>query len=59
MSAEELIEELTRMIDLIRQEGKDWLDERDIPVLQSAIDSIEAWITVGRLLGIVDKDGVK
>ena len=57
MSAEELIEELTRMIDLIRQDGKDWLDERDIPVLQSAIDSIEAWITVGRLLGIVDKDG--
>ena len=41
MTRKEAIEELKLTIGLIKQNGKDWLDERDIPVLQMAIASLE------------------
>ena len=42
----EVIEQLENTILLIKQDGKDYFDERDIPVLQTAIKgvkSLEAW----------------
>lgn len=41
MVNEEAISELQKAIDLIKQNGKDWLDERDIPILQMAIAALE------------------
>lgn len=41
MNREEAISELQKAIDLIKQNGKDWLDERDIPILQMAITALE------------------
>lgn len=32
-----LVHEFETMISLIRQNGKDWLDERDIPLLEDTI----------------------
>lgn len=29
------------MKDLIKQNGKDWLDKRDLPVLDIAIDALQ------------------
>lgn len=37
MTREEMIEQLENMILLIRQNGEDWLDERDISILEEAI----------------------
>lgn len=34
------IEELERVLGLIKQNGKDWFDERDIPLLETAIDAL-------------------
>jgi len=31
-------------IDLIKQDGKDWIDERDIPILETAIHALEKQI---------------
>ena len=42
MENQEAIEELEYAIELIKQFGKDWLDERDIPVLQMAISVLQA-----------------
>ena len=39
---QEAADELRYVIDLIKQDGKDWLDERDIPVLEAAISALEA-----------------
>ena len=41
MTREEAINELKCAIDLIKQDGKDWLDERDIPVLNMAIEALD------------------
>lgn len=41
MTRNEAINELKCAIDLIKQDGKDWLDERDIPLLQMAIEALE------------------
>lgn len=41
MTRDEAINELKCAIDLIKQDGKDWLDERDIPLLQMAIEALE------------------
>lgn len=38
---QEAIEELQLTIDLIKQNGKDWLDERDIPILSMAIEAMK------------------
>lgn len=41
MTRDDAINELKCAIDLIKQDGKDWLDERDIPLLQMAIEALE------------------
>ena len=41
MTNQEAIEELQLTIDLIKQNGKDWLDERDIPILSMAIEAMK------------------
>lgn len=38
MDIESVIEQLELTIGLIDQNGKDWFDERDIPVLEKAIE---------------------
>lgn len=40
MTNEEIIEQLENAIDLIKQDGKDWLDDRDIPILEACIRSL-------------------
>lgn len=42
MTNEEIIEQLENAIDLIKQDGKDWFDERDIPILEVCIRSLIA-----------------
>lgn len=38
----EIIEQLENAIELIKQDGKDWLDDRDIPILEACIKSLTA-----------------
>ena len=38
----EIIEQLKNAIELIKQDGKDWLDDRDIPILEACIKSLTA-----------------
>lgn len=42
MTREEMIEQLKNAIELIKQDGKDWLDYRDIAILESCIKSLKA-----------------
>ena len=42
MTREEIIEQLENTIGLIKQEGKDWFDDRDIPILEACIESLTA-----------------
>ena len=42
MTNGEIIEQLENAIDLIKQDGKDWLDDRDIPILEACIKSLTA-----------------
>lgn len=42
MTKEEVIEELENAVGLIKQDGKDWFDERDIPLLKSIIEILKA-----------------
>ena len=44
MTAEEAIEELENAMLLIIDNGKDWMDERDLPVLKMAIDALKKQI---------------
>lgn len=39
---EEIVEELENVVGLIKQDGKDWLDERDIPLLEFAIEALKS-----------------
>lgn len=41
MTKEEMIEQLENTILLIKQNGKDWLDERDIPILEACIQRMK------------------
>lgn len=41
MTREEMIEQLENTILLIKQNGKDWWDERDIPILEEAIKAMK------------------
>lgn len=41
MTREEAIEQFQNCIELIKHNGKDWLDDRDIPVLNMAIEALE------------------
>ena len=45
MTKEEALYELERCKSLIKQNGKDWLDERDIPVLDIAFEAVKARLT--------------
>lgn len=40
MTREEAIQELQNCIGLIQQDGQDYLDERDIPLLEMAIEAL-------------------
>ena len=42
MTREEAIEQLQNCKGLILQDGKDWLDERDIPLIDMAISALQA-----------------
>lgn len=42
MTNGEIIEQLENAIELIKQDGKDWLDDRDIPILEACIKSLTA-----------------
>lgn len=42
MTNEEIIEQLENTIGLIKQDGKDWLDDRDIPILEACIKVLTA-----------------
>lgn len=46
MDIESVIEQLELTIDLIKQNGKDWWDERDIPVLEKAIEALKKQIPI-------------
>lgn len=41
MTREEIIEQLKNAIELIKQNGKDWFDNRDIPILEACIKALE------------------
>ena len=64
MKPEEAITELQYAIDLIKQDGQDWLDERDIPILEAAISALEKQIpkkpteTIDRAWGIPRRQAV-
>ena len=47
---QEAIEQLNFAISIINRDGIDWLDERDIPVLQVAIDALKKQITGKQIL---------
>lgn len=40
MTRKEAIEQLQICIDLIKQDGQDYLDDRDIPLLYTAIEAL-------------------
>lgn len=42
MTREEVIKQLQNCKDLIKQDGQDYLDERDIPILDMAIEALKA-----------------
>lgn len=52
MTNEEAIEQFQNAVDLIKQNGKDWLDERDIPMLEMAINALKQ--TDGDLISRTD-----
>ena len=41
MNREEAIEQFKYAIGIIKQDGKDYLDERDIPMLEMGIEALE------------------
>jgi len=59
MFTEEAILELELCKSIIKQGGKDWLDERDIPMLDMAIEALKKkpeWIPVSERLPEKDDD---
>lgn len=42
MTREEAIQEFQNVKDLIRQDGKDWFDERDLELIDMAIEALSA-----------------
>lgn len=52
MNREEAIEQLQICKGLIKQDGKDWLDERDIPLLELAIEALQA--PTGEWIGLYE-----
>lgn len=41
MTREEAIQEFQNVKDLIRQDGKDWFDERDLELIDMAIEALK------------------
>jgi len=41
MTREEIIEQLENSIKLIKQDGKDYMDDRDIPILETCIEALK------------------
>lgn len=58
MTNEEAINELEMAISIIKQDGKDWLDERDIPWVDMAIEALKQtqWIPCSERLPEVGKE---
>ena len=52
MTREEAIEQLQNCKELILQDGKDWLDERDIPLIDMAISALSAEQVTGKLKSV-------
>lgn len=53
MTREEAIEQLQICKDLIKQDGQDYLDERDFPLLDMAIEALQdrptgVWVDTGK-----------
>ena len=40
MTREDIIEQLNLAIGIIKQDGKDWLDDRDIPILEKCVKAL-------------------
>ncbi len=60
MTNQKAINELQSAIDLIKQDGKDWLDERDIPILEMAISALEKMSQLPQKHGrLIDADAFK
>ena len=66
MTNGEIIEQLENAIELIKQDGKDWLDDRDIPILEACIKSLTALDNIRtditdclKALDEIDKLGLK
>lgn len=46
----ETITELQNTIDLIKQDGKDWVDERDIPIFEKAIKALKHQEEISKII---------
>lgn len=55
MTNGEIIEQLENTIGLIKQDGKDWLDDRDIPILEACIKALTALDKLRAELLLTDK----
>ena len=51
------IEQLEYAILLIKQDGKDYLDERDIPILETAIETMRKYQTIKEIIADWKSDG--
>lgn len=56
MTKEEAIKQLEYTILLIIQDGKDYMDERDIPVLKMAIQALKQQPKIGQWIPLTVKD---
>ena len=51
------IEQLEYAILLIKQDGKDYLDERDIPILETAIETMRKYQKIKEIIADWKSDG--
>lgn len=50
ITEEEAITELQNTIYLIKQDGKDWVDERDIPIFEKAIEALKHQEEISKII---------
>lgn len=50
ITEEEVITELQNTIYLIEQDGKDWVDERDIPIFEKAIKALKHQEEISKII---------
>ena len=55
MTNGEIIEQLENAIGLIKQDGKDWLDDRDIPILEACIKSLKSLTSLDKIRAEIEK----